>query len=640
MSTPFDSGTLRRWKRSLWLTALVTAGVSCSGADNSRDAVPTTRPVTLNSAPIDEVASNERPDSESITVQTAAAAAVRDGLVVTAGVPMSDFNQAPHIASLGDGFVKVQRAVDGVVGVSTSDDGQTWRDIESDLEVAFIETIGSDGHRIVVIGYDASGEQATPWISVDGGSTWTALALPEAEEPVAEFVTASRSVETVAVAADRILMVGRESSRVDWRAYSISVLGQDHGSPRGEGGDPNSWTVSFEDGFEVTVDMNALGLPADQMFPAAATVFVHNGTEWLRRQSQWFDGGLGGFEIAVGPAGFVSIVRSGSINGPPTNQGFEAQVSLDGAVWQAHALPAELNLTGASVIGGPLGYVAIGNEGLYHSLDGAEWTKVHAFEDLDPSAMMSPPASRPSAGIAGFVVPVIDGVGATPTARLFWSRDGTAWSEDQLPGEVQGFATAVSTRLALVVPFVAGDPTESMPTLPADDADLTDVLAGAFHTDEPFTTEGGIARWTSWVSKSEALCISEGLIDALGGDRLRELRVGVFPWSLLGYGLVLPIELDDAQRMVETFRACSPDWELLMITTLTSGTEIMSERSARCVQLALDDDIAEEIFVIELARPYDDEPTAAGPDLSHLESAIGILEECLTDQELNAIDFD
>jgi hypothetical protein len=397
--------------------------------------------------------------------------------------------------------------------------------------------------------------------------------------------------------------------------------------------------VSFEDGFEVTVDLNALGLPADQMFPAA-TVFVHNGSEWLRYQSEWSMGGIVGFEIAVGPAGFVAIVQSGLIDGAPTNQGFEAQVSVDGAVWQAHALPAELKVAGASVIGGPLGYVAVGNEGLYHSVDGAEWSKVHAFEDLDPSTMMSPPASRPSAGIAGFVVPVIDGMGATPTARLFWSRDGTAWSEDQLPGEVQGFATAVSTRLALVVPFVAGDPTESMPTLPADDADLTDVVAGTFHTDEPFTTEGGITRWTSWVTESEARCISEGLVETLGADRLRELRVGVFPWSLLGYGLGLPIELDDAQRMVEIFRECSPDWELLMITTVTSGTEIMSEKSARCVQLALDDEIAEEIFVIELARPYDDEPTAAGPDLSHLESVIGILEECLTDQELNAIDFD
>ena len=103
----------------------------------------------------------------------------------------------------------------------------------------------------------------------------------------------------------------------------------------------------------------------------------------------------------------------------------------------------------------------------------------------------------------------------------------------------------------------------------------------------------------------DAQCISDGLIGSLGVERIRELRVLQYPFGLLGYGLTMQIELDDAQSMVETLRRCSPDWELLMITTITQGTEFMSEESARCVAIALDDEVSQWTFVLELVPPYD-----------------------------------
>ena len=97
--------------------------------------------------------------------------------------------------------------------------------------------------------------------------------------------------------------------------------------------------------------------------------------------------------------------------------------------------------------------------------------------------------------------------------------------------------------------------------------------------------------------------------------------------------------MDDATSIADTLRRCIADWEMLMITTATGGTQYISEESARCVQAAMDDDQAEEILAIELARPYDDQPSPSGPDLRHLDPMVAAFEGCLTDQELNAVDW-
>jgi hypothetical protein len=307
--------------------------------------------------------------------------------------------------------------------------------------------------------------------------------------------------------------------------------------------------------------------------------------------------------------------------------------------WDAHPVPDPGSFGfGFSLVAGPLGYVLVGTEVLYHSLDGVAWTDVYEFDDLDPSQTSTQPATNPSAGGAGFVVPNLDGKGTKPMGRFLWSANGIDWSEQPLPAGVEFVDSAVNSSTALVVPFLATDPTASMPTLPANDAELVGVITRAFHGDEIVDPDGRVV-WKSQVDEQQATCIADQLVQEVGADRLRELRFGAFPFTLLGYGLSLPIELDEATVIVGVLRSCSPSWELLMITSATQGSDEISDESASCVQSALDDDVAAEIFAIELARPYDDTPSSGGPDLSHLGPMVAAFEDCLTPQELNAIDW-
>jgi hypothetical protein len=591
---------------------------------------------TVVDSAVTAASSTSVPRSDSTDVHTSAlateGATMIDGLVIADAVTSNGFSKvhvAPvsnvHVVAVGDGFVRLHHDGNDVV-VSSGIDGRTWQSVESDLGVASIQDVVSDGQRIVAIAYESAGErQPTPWLSIDEGRSWVELPLPEPEPAASEFVTSIVGIDDLAVTADRIVIAGRDTMFVDWREYSMTVLHEDHGDPMGEGASSGSLIVFFADGFELTVDPASLGLSAPTL-SYTPVILVHDGDEWIRTtQTESTEGGPYGVQIAAGPGGFVWLARSAALSNAV--RPLEAFVSTDGERWTAHSLPGDFGQHGA-LVGGPLGYVAISTTALYHSPDGVEWTKVHTFEDLDDDTTISPPADNPAAGVGGFIIPIRDNLDTTPTLRLFGSRDGKVWTEQRLRDGIQGVEAAVSNLFALVVPIVAGDPADAMLDLPDDDAELAELLAYAYAVDRP------------WMSDADAQCISDGLIDALGVDRIREFPVMQYPFRLLGYGLSYQIGSNDAQSMVEVFRRCSADWELLMITTITSGTEFIGEESARCVALALDDGVSEQIFVLELDRPYDDAPSPAGPDLSHLEPMMASLEECLTDQELNAIDFD
>jgi hypothetical protein len=223
-----------------------------------------------------------------------------------------------------------------------------------------------------------------------------------------------------------------------------------------------------------------------------------------------------------------------------------------------------------------------------------------------------------------------------PAASYLWSADGTAWTERDLDPNAEFFDSAVSDTTGLLVPI--GPPTASMPTLPADDAALGTAIAAALSFPDITDPDGRVVL-RSWATPPEAECAGNAIVDALGAERIREINFGAVPFHLLGYGLNLPIDMDDATPIASALRQCIADWELLMITTATQGTQFISEESARCAQAALDDDQAEKILAIELARPYDDQQSAGGPDLSHLEPVAAAFEACLTSQELNAIDW-
>ncbi|MEO8265485.1 MAG: hypothetical protein ABI706_08240 [Ilumatobacteraceae bacterium] len=504
--------------------------------------------------------------------------------------------------------------------------------MNSDLGLVGVNALASDGHRIVAVGYGGASTEAVPFVSVDGGLAWEAIPLPPpSAESASEFVTTSVNLDSVTVTADRILLVGREVQNIDWRAYALNLLGEDHGHTSGLSSSGEAMVVTFQDGFELTVSPSALGLDLQGSSTMLPIVFIYDGDTWTRSpQGTWGMGGNGSFEIASSSAGFASIVQS---NVP----GIEAMISSDGKNWQGHPLPAELSERGGSIVGGVHGFVAIGNSGIYHSMDGIEWTKVHSFEDHDPPTMQSPAASHPSAGGAGYVLPVVDSASSNPIARLFSSRDGISWTERALPAGTFDAATAVSDTSALVIPIVQGAPGSSLPTLPADNSTVADALAAAFHNEASESTGDQPHSFRPVVNESQARCIANGLIDRLGMQRIRELRLGIGPWSLLFWGLALPIDKADAESMVTTFEECTPTWKLLMVQSATQGTEFISTESAECVRQALDDNVAHDMFVFNLYRPYDDDPST---DLSLLTALADSYTPCLTNQENNALDWD
>jgi hypothetical protein len=633
-----------RWLLSgaLTLAAVAGCGGTSTEAERMDDSVITTAESSIpeDTAPsalpssAEDPANTRAPEStkptDTILATVPAATSATGGEpVVGASLPIDPTTSA-RIVSYRNGFVHLRSNDGGGVVVHVSDDGSTWQEIESQPQLTGYPQAFSNGERIVALLYPADGRALpTPWVSDDGGATWTALPLPPMDPSTSEFAMSDFYAESVAISDTRIVVAGIMNQRIDWVAYSKTVLQEaDHGNVTNENGYPEEWTVSFEDGFEFTVDLLAAGLPEPSP-PNSATLFTHDGATWREPgEVRLSPSGTRSPTVAAGPAGFVMVT------------GDQALASADGVNWKPNPLPALSSMSyGYALVGGPLGYVLVGDDALYHSRDGIEWVVVHEFDDLDPPGSMTQPAWNPSAGGAGFVIPVIDGMGSTPAVRYFWSPDGIEWSERSVPSDVQSVDSSVSDHMLLVVPFEP-DAATSMPSLPTNDSDLAAAIARAFYTAQIIEPGGDRVVWRPWVAESEATCIGDELVQAMGAPRIRELSFGAFPFHLLGYGLSFPIDLDDANVIVEVLRGCSPSWEMLMITSVTQGAEYISENSARCVQGALDDEAAAEIFAIELARPYDDESSAGNSDLSHLGPMVEAFVECLTPQELNALDFD
>jgi hypothetical protein len=134
------------------------------------------------------------------------------------------------------------------------------------------------------------------------------------------------------------------------------------------------------------------------------------------------------------------------------------------------------------------------------------------------------------------------------------------------------------------------------------------------------------------VTDAEGACIADGLIEQLGEQRAREAGFGAFPFHLLSIGLSGRLDADDAGAFVDVITECTPAWELFLVLGITQGTQLVSERTARCVQSELDDDHARALFELEL-RPHPD------ADPNHLELIEAAFDRCATEQELNAIDW-
>ena len=629
-----------------------SSGDAVSGTTTAESVVASTVSATTVAVPTIEVTavevSSSEPDASSLVP-------TREELVVA---PMSLTPSGAYppkvLVGHGDGFVSV--TADGsAVEVASSGDGLAWSSRRADLEVGGVQMLASDGSRLALVGWDAVGMGGVSiWMSNDDGATWTAGTLPVPADPVFEYASWMTIVDSVAMDDGVVVALGRLVQNVDWRAYAIDQVGEDHGFPTGQGSDGLNLTVEFQDGYTLTVDPAEIGVSQDSQFGGSVVVWVDDGAGWERFDRPF--GAAAGFvmspSVVHGPAGFATVTQAAPSAGRPASE-YVLQTSHDGRSWSSSPLPdAFAGTSGATLVGGPGGYVAVGDMVWFHSPDGASWAEVHRF-DAPTLGMAMTPSSRPVGGGAGYAVPIIGGPQAPPagggqgpsfTARVLWSPDGVEWEEASLPEGTSDVAVAVSARTVLVEPRgidsqPAVDP--SAPTLPADDAALLEVLTQAFYPETPLTNpDGSPSRWRPSVTEPEARCIAEGLIGGLGVGRVRELNLGLFPWHLLGYALGARFALHDAEAVVDTFETCSPTWELLMILSATQGTEWISEPSADCTRQQLDDADARSIFVAELDRAYDDSGTSnPSPDLSHLDPLLAALDECLTDQELNALDW-
>jgi hypothetical protein len=189
------------------------------------------------------------------------------------------------------------------------------------------------------------------------------------------------------------------------------------------------------------------------------------------------------------------------------------------------------------------------------------------------------------------------------------------------------------------------------PTLADDGAMLASSVAESFCS----------ARWTlnypgggadtvelrPVLPPAEAACVGDGLVDALGAERVRQSRsLGTWAWSTLGFGLSenlehpAPISREDADAVVDVFARCTESWELLLVLSSTEGADDIGEASAACVTDRLDDDIARTIFASELDRAYDDpgQPDAT-PFPESIEPLVDVYEQCLTTAERAQLDF-
>ena len=129
-----------------------------------------------------------------------------------------------------------------------------------------------------------------------------------------------------------------------------------------------------------------------------------------------------------------------------------------------------------------------------------------------------------------------------------------------------------------------------------------------------------------------AQCIGDGLVHVFGRSKVEQLGFGIGRWTLLGFSIALgPWNRPDSTAVVDTFRVCTPDWELLMVTTATSAAEHLDANASRCVAGTLDDTRARDVFITLLDRPDDGTLAAALADLEQAYAA------CLTPAQLTSL---
>lgn len=147
------------------------------------------------------------------------------------------------------------------------------------------------------------------------------------------------------------------------------------------------------------------------------------------------------------------------------------------------------------------------------------------------------------------------------------------------------------------------------------------------------------------LDRQEALCIGDRIVDELGVPRARELWFAPGVWHLLSFALTnnrppKAIDRSEAETIAGVFEECSESWKLLLMLSVTSGADGISDASAQCASDKLADDDARSILVGEIDRAYDDpsQPDAE-PFGDLVQPLIAVFEQCLTRGELDELSW-
>jgi len=600
-------------------------------------AAPTTLPADVTTTQPAPTSSTESDDAGTTTSAVDYPLEL-DGLTVAAPQPPYG-----HVVGIDDGFLRVSTTLDGATTVATSATGDSFDVVDSDLSIPRIAGLGAGEDVVVAVGIDERSAQLAVWTSDATGGRWTALPAPSTPATSNELIIAASWVQSVAVAGDRIVMTVVENQMIDWEAYATDVLGESHGAPRGTSmdGNTNTVTVMYADGTDVLVDLAELGIsdPAAVLGgPPSPVVQTFDGTSWTRTPQPTWTTSDSTFEVVAGPAGFAVLAQEGGLpaTGLPTGgpvgtdiglptgapAGTMMMLSKDGIQWSAHPIEAMPAGVGGALAGGVHGYINMTGSAIWYSSDGISWQKVHDIPTANPSMMAMTMSSRVAGGDAGFAAIAVDFAGdvTEQTATALWSPDGRTWnSHDITDPEMVGWAAAVDATAALVVPEPRW--AASGPELPEDDDALIDLLASTLDPATQYAADADDQRDFPPLSDVEARCIAEAIVSGVGGDRIRERR---------------PYERAEAEIVVDAYRGCTPDWKWLLAFGITEGADWLSAETMACVQATLDDDDARALFIEE--RDVGSDRSSPEHQALH-EPMIDALDECATDQELNALDW-
>ena len=436
--------------RSTWGLGMVLVlgiGIAACGSEGT----PTSSKVdtTVSSTDVGTV-----PVSAAVSTTSTTVVPPPDG-VVRGDTLLTDSYWSIRTIAHGDEFLEFS-AVDGKLEIARSTDGVAWTSTPTDLAIDGVSLVTSSGAELFVSSGWGSTDSQPPTVSVsaDDGATWTTSPL-SAGTPTSAYVMADTSISALAVTGGAAVAVGTVFLRGDWEKYSIEVLGTDHGHVTSEGGFSEQWTVEFEDGFEMTVDLAAIGLQElGGAYGPRLISWLRTGTDWERVDLPFTSPSPNQLPLAAGPNGFLTVgFDADSMTEPMTAQLYR---SADGRTWEAADLPDGLTTNdfsaGIYLAGGSLGYVLIGETWLSFSPDGISWTRAAEYGDLSAEASGFLSTFPPAAGPAGFAVAFADPTGSSGSTRVLVSHDGRSWDQVALPDPAFDAMVAVGDDTILVRP--------------------------------------------------------------------------------------------------------------------------------------------------------------------------------------------